>query len=79
MFETRMPRKSASCHAPNASVSRPKANRMPFGMFSVFATTMLAYERLDRSRGSLPRSARRLAASASLRPTRSIPVRFAIR
>jgi hypothetical protein len=42
MFDTRIPRKSASCHKPNASVSTLKANRIPFGMFSVFARKMLA-------------------------------------
>ena len=48
MFETRIPRKSASCHDPNVSVSRPKKKRIPFGMLSVLARTMLAYERLER-------------------------------
>jgi hypothetical protein len=42
MFENRIPRKSASCHAPNVSVRMPKASRIPFGMVSVFARTMLA-------------------------------------
>ena len=67
-FETRIPRKSASCHAPKVSVSRPKTKRIPFGTFSVFARTMLAYDRLERWRGSLPRAARRRAASTSFRP-----------
>ena len=42
MFETRIPRNSASFHEPNAIVSTPKTNRIPFGMFSVLARTMLA-------------------------------------
>jgi hypothetical protein len=37
-------------------------------MFSVFALMMLAYERLERWRGSSPRASKRLAASASVRP-----------
>jgi hypothetical protein len=48
MFEIRIPTKSASFHEPNAIVSTPKKNRIPFGMFSVFARMMLAYERLER-------------------------------
>jgi hypothetical protein len=59
-------------------VSTPKANRIPFGTFSVLATTMLAYERLERSRGSFPRASRRLAASASVSPVSSISVASAI-
>ena len=42
MFETRIPRNSASCHDPNVIVSTPKTSRIPFGMFSVLARTMLA-------------------------------------
>jgi hypothetical protein len=42
MFATRIPRNSASFHDPNVIVRRPKAKRIPFGMFSVFARTMLA-------------------------------------
>ena len=42
MFATRIPRKSASCHDPNAIVSTPKKSRIPFGMFNVLARTMLA-------------------------------------
>ena len=41
-FETRIPRKSASFHDPKASVSTPKKARIPFGMLSVLARTMLA-------------------------------------
>ena len=60
-FATRMPMKSASFHEANASVSTPNANRIPLGTFTVFATTMLAYERLERWRGSgrAPRGAAR--------------------
>jgi hypothetical protein len=42
MFETRIPRKSASRHDAKAIVSTPKKNRIPFGIFSVFARMMLA-------------------------------------
>ena len=68
MFEIRIPRKSASFYVPNPIVSTPKNSRIPFGMFSVLARMMLAYERLERWRGSFPRSSRRRAASASDRP-----------
>ena len=61
---TRIPRNRASFHDPNVSVRTPNTNRIPFGTFSVLARTMLPYERLDRSRGSVPRAARRRAASA---------------
>jgi hypothetical protein len=71
-FEIRIPTKRASFHDPNVIVSRPNRKRIPFGMFSVLARTMLAYERLERSRGSLPRAFRRLAASASVRPAGAI-------
>jgi hypothetical protein len=39
-LETRMPRKSASCHSPNPSVSAPKNARIPFGMLIVLARTI---------------------------------------
>ena len=42
MFATRIPRKSASFHDPNAIVSTPKTSRIPFGIVSVLARTMLA-------------------------------------
>jgi hypothetical protein len=42
MFETRIPRKSASCQSPNASVRTPKPKRIPFGIVSVLARRMLA-------------------------------------
>ena len=42
MFDTRIPRKSASFHEAKAIVSTPKMNKMPFGMFSVLARMMLA-------------------------------------
>jgi hypothetical protein len=42
MFETRMPRKSASRHEPKTSVSTPKKSRIPFGIVSVLARMMLA-------------------------------------
>jgi hypothetical protein len=41
MFETRIPTNSASFHEANVSVRTPKTKRIPFGMFSVFARTML--------------------------------------
>jgi hypothetical protein len=41
-------------------------------MLSVFAATMLEYERLERWRGRRPRASRRLAASVSVSPTSSI-------
>jgi hypothetical protein len=69
MFEIRIPRKSASFHDPKPIVSTPKRRRIPFGIVRVLARTILAYERLERSRGSLPRASRRDAASASVRPT----------
>src|SRR5262249_25583225 len=50
------------------SVSTPKKNRIPFGMFSVLPRMMLAYERLEDSRWTTPRSFRRRAASASVSP-----------
>jgi hypothetical protein len=78
MFETRMPRKSASFHDPKVIVSTPKKRRIPFGTFSVLARTMLPYDRLERWRGSSPRAARRLAASTSVRPAGAIPVAVAI-
>ncbi len=68
MFETRIPRNSASRHDPNVIVSTPKNNRIPFGTVTVFARRMLAYERLELRRGSSPRAARRCAASTSLSP-----------
>ena len=71
--------KSASFHEANASVSTPNANRIPLGTFTVFATTMLAYERLERWRGSGPRASRRREASASLSPVSSVPVATVIR
>jgi hypothetical protein len=45
----------------------------------VFATTMLAYDRLERSRGSFPRASRRRAASASVSPAVLLSVAVAIR
>lgn len=71
--------KSASFHEANASVRTPNANRIPLGMLTVFATTMLAYDRLERWRGSAPRASRRREASASLSPVSSVPVAAAIR
>jgi hypothetical protein len=48
MFEIRIPRNSASRHDPKVIVRTPKKSRIPFGMFSVLARMMLAYERLER-------------------------------
>jgi hypothetical protein len=42
MFETRIPRNSASRHDANVIVSTPNTSRITFGMFSVLARTMLA-------------------------------------
>jgi hypothetical protein len=42
MLATRIPRKSASFHDPNAIVRTPKRSRIPFGIVSVLARTMLA-------------------------------------
>ena len=42
MFETRIPRNSASRHDSNAIVSTPNTNRIPLGIVSVLARTMLA-------------------------------------
>jgi hypothetical protein len=73
MFETRIPTNSASFHEPNVIVSTPNANRIPFGIVSVLARTMLAYERLERLRGCFARASRRRLASASVRPVAAIP------
>ena len=43
---TRTPRKSASCHSPNASVSPPNTARIRLKTVKTFARTMLEYERL---------------------------------
>jgi hypothetical protein len=42
MFETRIPTNRASFHEPKLIVRTPKTNRIPFGIVSVFARTMLA-------------------------------------
>ena len=42
MFAIRIPRKSASFHEPKLIVSTPKSKRIPFGIVSVLARTMLA-------------------------------------
>jgi len=41
MFAIRIPTKSASFHEPNPIVSAAKAKRIPFGIVSVLARTML--------------------------------------
>jgi hypothetical protein len=74
MFETRIPTNSASFHEPKVIVSTPKTNRIPFGIVSVLARTMLKYERLVRARCGLPRASRRRPASASVRPPVPVPV-----
>ncbi len=78
MFATRMPMNSASRHDPNTIVSTPNNNRIPFGIVTVLARRMLAYERLERRRGSLPRVSSRRAASTPVRPVGAIPVSVAI-
>ena len=72
MFETRIPRNSASRHDAKAIVNTPNNSRIPFGIVTVFARRMLAYERLERRRGSSPRASSRRAASSSLSPARVI-------
>ena len=42
MFAIRIPRKSASFHEPKLIVSTPNSKRIPFGIVSVLARTMLA-------------------------------------
>ncbi len=76
-FASRIPRKSASFHDPKVTVRTPKEKRIPLGTLTVLARRMLAYERLERTRGSPPRALRRLAASASVRPddvTSAVPI-----
>ena len=65
---TRTPRKSASCHSPNASVAAPATARIRLKTVKTLARTMLAYERLVRRSRTGPRAARRVAASASDKP-----------
>ena len=72
MFETRIPRNNASRHDPNVIVNTPNSNRIPLGTVTVFARTMLAYERLVRERGSRPRASRRRAASTSVNPVDAV-------
>ena len=72
MFETRIPRNSASRQDPNVIVNTPNNTRIPFGIVTVFARRMLAYERLERRRGPCPRASNRRAASTSLNPVREI-------
>lgn len=72
MFETRMPRKSASRQDPKVIVNTPNNSRMPFGIVTVFARRMLAYERLERLRRTSPRASNRRAASISLSPIREV-------
>jgi len=40
-FDTRTPRKRASCHSPNASVSTPRTARIRLKTVKRFAKTML--------------------------------------
>jgi hypothetical protein len=42
MFDTRIPRNSASRHDANTIVSTPKTSRIPLGIVSVLARRMLA-------------------------------------
>jgi len=49
-------------------VNTPNNRRIPFGIVTVFARRMLAYERLERRRGPCPRASNRRAASTSLNP-----------
>ena len=79
MFETRIPRNRASRHDPNVIVSAPNPSRIPFGIVTVFARRMLAYERLDLRGGIAPRAARRRAASTSLSPVGAISIAVTVR
>jgi hypothetical protein len=78
MFEIKIPTNSASRHDARAIVSTPNVNRIPFGIVSVLARTMLAYERLERRRGSSPRARSRSAASTSVSPVGAISMSVAI-
>lgn len=68
MFATRIPTNRASRHDANTIVSTPKTSRIPLGIVSVLARTMLAYERLARLRGTSTRASRRRFASTSVSP-----------
>jgi hypothetical protein len=59
-------------------VNTPKTNRIPFGIVSVLARMMLAYDRLVRRCGSSPRARRRRAASTSVSPVDAISLPVAI-
>jgi hypothetical protein len=78
-FETRIPTNRASRHDTNTIVSTPKTSRIPLGIVSVLARTMLAYERLDCRRGALVRAWRRRLASTSVSPVVVISAAVAIR
>jgi hypothetical protein len=53
-------------------VRTPNTNRIAFGIVSVLARTIDAYERLDVSRGIGPRASSRWAASASVSPVGTV-------
>jgi hypothetical protein len=72
MFETRIPRKSASRQDPKVIVNTPNNSRMAFGIVKAFARMMLAYDRLERVRGTSPRASKRRAASIALSPVREV-------
>jgi len=59
-------------------VSTPNTSRIPLGIVSVSARTMLAYERLVRRRETSPRASRRRVASISVSPVGVISVPVAI-
>ena len=71
MFAISTPRNSASRQSANASVKAPNTIRIRLKIVSVFARTMLAYERLLAGGATSPRSASRRLASASLNPDRA--------
>jgi hypothetical protein len=77
-FATRIPTNSASFHEPNVIVRTPNAKRIPFGIVRVLARMMLAYERLERWRGSFPRASRRRCASAWLSPSAAMSLATAM-
>jgi hypothetical protein len=53
-------------------VRTPNTNRIPFGIVSVLARTIEAYERLEVSGGIDPRASSRRAASASVSPVGAV-------
>jgi hypothetical protein len=67
-FAARIPRKSASCHWPNASVAPPATSRIRLKTVTTLARTMLQVDRLVGGGPGGGFAARRREASASVRP-----------